>query len=97
MAGIEAGLAELAAHDVDVESCLLGLDDIDDVAVVVESALRGARWDCVVVGGGLRHDPDLLLLFEQVVNLARRHAPGAAIAFNARPDDTYAAAARHLS
>ncbi|QIK70953.1 hypothetical protein G7070_08400 [Propioniciclava coleopterorum] len=33
-------------------------------------------------------------LFERVTNLVRVHAPGAAIAFNATPEDTWEAAAR---
>ena len=32
--------------------------------------------------------------FGQVINLVRRHAPGAAIAFNSTPADTFDAAAR---
>jgi hypothetical protein len=43
------------------------------------------------VGGGVRNQ---LELFEQVINLVRRHAPGAAIAFNSTPADTFEAAAR---
>lgn len=97
VARIETGLAEFAEHGVAVESCLVGLDGSDDVPAVVEQALRGGPWDCVVVGGGLRHAPELTEVFEQVVNLVRRGAPDAAIAFNATPDDTYAAAARHLT
>jgi hypothetical protein len=38
----------------------------------------------------------LLELFEKVVNLVRRHAPEAAIAFNNSPDDTADAALRWL-
>jgi len=33
-------------------------------------------------------------LLEQVINLVRRHAPDAAIAFNATPEETFDAAAR---
>ncbi len=33
-------------------------------------------------------------LFEQVLNLVRRYAPDAAIAFNSTPADTFDAAAR---
>jgi hypothetical protein len=47
-----------------------------------------------VVGGGIRGDVDLL---ERVINLVRRHAANAAIAFNASPEETYDAAARWLS
>jgi len=39
---------------------------------------------------------ELLDLFERVINLVRRHAPSAAIAFNSTPLDTFVAAARWL-
>lgn len=89
--GIEVGLDRFREHGVDVGSCLVGLDGSDDVEAVITTALRARPWECVVVGGGVRHDPGL---FERVVNLVRRHAPGAAIAFNETPSDTYEAAAR---
>ena len=49
----------------------------------------------VVVGGGFR-DPDLLQLFERVLNIVRICAPDAAIALNESPDQTYEAALRWL-
>lgn len=90
---IEVGIARFAEHGVGVRTCLFGLDGSDDVEVVVAAALRARPWECVVIGGGVRHE-DLLELFEQVLNLVRRHAPGAAIAFNSTPADTFDAAAR---
>ena len=93
---IEKGLATFADRGVAVETCLVGVDGSDDVEAVVSDALRANSWDCVVVGGGLRHSDDQLGLFELVVNLVHRQAPGAAIAFNSAPDTTYAAAARWL-
>jgi hypothetical protein len=48
------------------------------------------------VGGGVRKPEELLDLFERVINLVRRHAPSAAIAFNSTPSDTFDAAARWL-
>ncbi len=93
---IEAGLAEFAEHGVGVRTCLIGLDGKDDVAAVVEAALRSHPWECVTVGGGLRHSDDQVELLEQVINLIRRHAPDAAIAFNSTAATTYQAAARWL-
>ena len=92
---IEAGLARFAEHGVGVEACLFGLDGSDDVAAVVAAALRARRWECVVIGGGVRNE-DQTELFEQVLNLVRRYAPDAAIAFNRTPADTFDAAARWL-
>lgn len=96
VAAIEAGLAEFAEHGVGVETCLIGLDGRDDVDAVVASALRAHAWECVTVGGGLRHSDDQAELLERVVNLIRRHAPDAAIAFNGTPATTYEAAARWI-
>ncbi|CAL9515181.1 MULTISPECIES: hypothetical protein [unclassified Streptomyces] len=93
---IEAGLAKFAEHGVGVETCLIGLDGSDDVEAVVGDALRARPWECVTVGGGLRDADDRAELLERVVNLVRRHAPGAAIAFNSTPADTYEAAARWI-
>jgi hypothetical protein len=90
---IEVGLARFAEHGLPVETCLFGLDGSDDVAAVVTEALRRRRWECVTIGGGVRNDLDL---FERLINLVRRHAPDAAIAFNSTPSDTYEAAARWI-
>jgi hypothetical protein len=96
MAGqVKAGIARFAEHGVGVRTCLFGLDGSDDVPAVVTAALRARDWECVVIGGGVR-DPSEVELFEQVINLVRRHAPGAAIAFNRTPSDTFEAAARWI-
>jgi 8-oxo-dGTP pyrophosphatase MutT (NUDIX family) len=93
---IEMGIARFAEHGVDVETCIFGLDGSDDVEAVVGAALRARPWEVVVVGGGVRKPEEQLELFETVVNLVRRHAPDAAIAFNKTPADTFDAAARWL-
>ena len=63
----------------------------------VERQLRSTNYDCVVIGGGVRLPPRNLALFEVVINAIRKVAPGAAIAFNTRPDDSADAAARGLA
>ena len=60
----------------------------------VEGLLRSTKYDCVVIGGGVRIPPRNLALFEVVINVVHKAAPGAAIAFNTRPDDSADAAAR---
>ncbi|HZX06103.1 hypothetical protein [Kribbella sp.] len=91
--GIQAGMAEFAAHGVGAETCLVGLDGSDDIEAVVTAALSARPWECVVVGGGIRRSEEH---FETIINLIRRHAPDAAIAFNHTPGDIYNAAARRL-
>ena len=63
----------------------------------VERQLQSTNYDCVVIGGGVRLPPRNLALFEVVVNAVRKAAPGAAIAFNTRPDDSADAAARWVA
>jgi len=89
--GIEIGRARFIERGVGAEFCLVGLDGSDDVEAVITAALCAQPWECVVIGGGVRNQLDL---FERVVNLVHRHAPDAAIAFNATPTDTFEAAAR---
>ena len=90
---IEKATARYADDGLDVETCLVGLDG-DDIDSVVTAALRAHGWDCVVVGGGIRKPEELLEMFEVIVNLIRRHAPDAAIAFNRSPADIVDAATR---
>ena len=82
-----------AGHDIDM--CLLALNA--DLASVLAPRLRAKSWDVVVVGGGIRKPPELLSLFERVVNAVHRYAPQAAIAFNTKPSDSLEAAERWLA
>ena len=94
--GIKTGMAKFAEHGIGAQSCLFGLDGSDDPEELVTAALLSQPWECVVIGGGVRRAEEHLALFERVVNLVRRHAPDAAIAFNTTPSDTYEAAARWI-
>ncbi len=79
-------MAELFDHGIDADACLVALDGSDDIEAIVVADLLVKRWDCVVVGGGIRHSEELLELFETVINLIRRHAPSAEIVFNRAPE-----------
>ena len=93
---IEIGMKTLADRGFHAEACLVGLDGSDDVEARITVALQARSWDCVVVGGGIREPEEQLELFESIINLIRRHAPQAAIAFNHTPHDLADAAARAL-
>ena len=76
----------------------VGLIRPDETACpTVERQLASKSYDCVVIGAGVRLPPRGLALFEAVINAVRKAAPGAAIAFNTRPDDSADAAARWLA
>ena len=97
-AAIDAGMAKLDEHGVAAQACLFGVDGGDNPIQIVTDALREHPWTCVVIGVGLRmgQAEPMVELFEQAVNLTRRHAPDAAIAFNASIPDFYEAAARWI-
>ena len=93
-AGVKVVLADMAERGWQAENCFINPDET--AAPVVERRLAEGRYDCVVVGAGVRLPSSRLVLFEALVNAIHRAAPGAAIAFNTRPEDTGTAAARWI-
>jgi hypothetical protein len=93
-AGIEVALKQFAARGWEADVGFIRPDET--AGATVERQLASKRYDCVVVGGGVRLSARHLGIFEAVINAVHRAAPGAAIAFNTRPDDSADAAARWL-
>lgn len=93
-AGIEVAMRQFASRGWAADVGFIRPDET--AGVMVERQIASASYDCVVIGAGVRLPPRLLPIFEVVVNAVRRAAPGAAIAFNTRPDDSADAAARWL-
>lgn len=93
-AGIAIAASKIAERGWQGDLCMIAPDD--SAGPALEKQLARAAYDCVVIGAGLRLPPKSLLLFERVVNVVRRSAPNAAIAFNTRPEDSAEAAARWL-
>lgn len=93
-AGIAVAMKQFAERGWEAD---LGYIRPDETAgPAVERQLAAGNYDCVVIGAGVRLPPRGLALFEAVLNAVHRAAPGAAIAFNTRPDDSAAAVARWL-
>ena len=76
----------------EVDSCLV--DRGESAVEMVETALRAKRYDCVLLGVGLREPPDLLRLFEKILDIVHRLAPDSRIAFNTSPADSAEAVRR---
>ena len=93
-AGIKLAIADIAGRGWQGEVCFINPDET--AVPTVERRLAGGRYDCVVVGAGVRLPPSQLTLFEAVVNVIHRAAPQTAIAFNTRPEDCGTAAARWI-
>ena len=91
-AGIALAVARIEERGWQGDTCMIMPDET--AGEMIERQLAAARYDCVVIGGGLRIPPGSLALFESVVNAVHKGAPDAAIAFNTRPEDTAEAAAR---
>ena len=94
-AGIAVALKQFADRGWESDLCFIRPDDT--AGPTVERQLAATHYDCVVIGAGVRLPPRGLALFEVVINAVRNAAPGAAIAFNTRPDDSADAAARGLA
>ena len=93
-AGIAVAVAKIKERGWQGDTCMITPDKAG--SAMLEKQLKGAGYDCVVIGGGLRLPPKSLALFETVVNIIHNAAPNAAIAFNTRPEDTAGAAARQF-
>src|SRR6266705_7095934 len=94
-AGIAVAMRQFAERGWEADVGLIRPDETAGPAV--ERQLASKSYDCVVVGGGVRLPPRSLELFEVVINAIHKAAPGTAIAFNTRPDDSADAAARWLA
>ncbi len=55
---------------------------------VVTEKLTQNRYDCVLIGAGVRTNPKMFLLFEKLINVVHRVAPSATICFNTKGSDT---------
>jgi len=93
-AGIAVAMQQMADHGWDADLCLVPPDA--SAVATLKNRLTAADYDCVVIGGGVRIPPKSLLLFELLINAIHETAPRTSIAFNTKPEDTAAAAARWI-
>jgi hypothetical protein len=92
-AAVEADTAKLQALGYSVRS--LYVDGGETAEAVLTDALTTSRYDCIMIGAGLRIVPPYLLLFEKLVNVVHRHAPASTrLCFNSNPTDTAEAVKR---
>lgn len=92
--GIKLMAADAAKRGWQADTCLINPDQ--SAVPAVERRLAAARYDCIIVGAGLRLPPKNLKLFEAIVNAIHRGAPGSPIAFNTSPQEGVEAAARWI-
>jgi len=89
---IAGQLEQLGKFGYDVEVCLLAPGAAVEHGLA--GTLAGRKFDCVLIGAGLRADPSQLLLFEKIINLVHALAVDARICFNTQPSDSLVAVQR---
>ena len=76
------------------EANLLFIEDPETAFSVVKNALDQEKYDCVLIGAGVRTVPEHFIVFERLVNAVHESAPNAKICFNTNPGDTAEAVQR---
>jgi hypothetical protein len=80
----------------EVQSCLVDLGETAES--VVSDILSREKFDCVMVGAGIRILPQHTHLFEKIINTIHQKAPPSSskICFNTNPSDTVEAVVRWM-
>jgi hypothetical protein len=94
LAGLKSSEDELTRLGYSVQMCLTDFGETAEA--VVQSQLKQKRFDCILIGAGVRTVPSNFLLFEKLVNVVHEHAPQARLCFNTIPGDTAEAVKRWL-
>ncbi len=94
LAGLKSSEDELTGLGYRVQTCLTDFGETAEA--VVRRQLQQQRFDCILIGAGVRANPSNFLLFEKLINVVHEHAPQARICFNTLPSDTAAAVKRWL-
>ena len=94
LAGLKASEDSLTDCGYDVQMCLTDFGETAEAAV--RDQLEQKRFDCIVIGAGIRTIAGNFLLFEKLINVVHAHAPQAKLCFNTGPTDTTEAVQRWL-
>lgn len=94
LAGLTAAEEQLHRLGYDAQTCLVDFGETAEAVVL--DRLRQARFDCVLIGAGVRTVARHFLLFEKLINLVHEHAPQAKLCFNTNPNDTAEAVRRWI-
>ena len=94
LAGLRSSEAELTRLGYRVQMCLTDFGETAEA--VVQSQLKQKRFDCILIGAGVRTNPSNFILFEKLINVVHEHASQARLCFNTMPSDIAAAVKRWL-
>ena len=91
-AGLRSAEDELSRVGYSLQMCLTDFGDTAEA--VLQRQLEQKQFDCIMIGAGVRANPNNFLLFEKLINVVHEHAPQAKLCFNTMPGDTAAAVKR---
>jgi len=90
---IEADRAKL--EELGYSVTVLYVDAGEKAEALLADTLATDRYDCIMIGAGLRTVPPYFLLFEKLINVIHQHAPASTrLCFNTNPTDTAEAVQR---
>jgi hypothetical protein len=80
----------------EIQTCFVDLGETAER--VVSDTLSQKKFDCIMVGAGVRMLPQHTVLFEKIINAIHQKAPPSSkICFNTDPSDTVDAVLRWVS
>jgi len=94
LAGMKSSEDELTRLGYSVQTCLTDFGETAEA--VVQNQLQQKRFDCVLIGAGVRTNPSNLMLFDKLINVVHEHAPQSKLCFNQLPSDIAEAVQRWL-
>jgi hypothetical protein len=89
---LRADESKLIELGYDARICFV--DHGETAEATVSQTLAQTSFDCILIGAGVRTDPDEFSLFEKLINVAHEKAPAARICFNTGPADSVDAVQR---
>ncbi len=92
--GIDADMRKMRERGWDAEHLNIRADD--DLTGIIRNRLAGKRYDCIVIGAGVRVTTKRIGVCETIVNAVRENAPQTPIGFNGGPDTSADAVSRVL-
>jgi hypothetical protein len=90
--GIKNSIAQL--NDLGYDAHLCWTDFGTTAIAVIKNHLQGKRFDCAVIGAGIRKPESNFIFFEKAINVITEFSPTTRICFNTNPMDTVAAVQR---
>lgn len=93
-AALKADQGKLNALGYDADVCLT--DDGETAEAVVARQLEQKRYDCILIGAGIRTLGKYFILFEKLINVVHANAPRAKLCFNTQPSDSAEAIQRWI-